>query len=56
MNAQEFVDKLITWHVWFKRISLLLSQYFAYLLVTPSSIVGWIMMPIVGVVIWLVLE
>lgn len=56
MNIQEFVAKIMVWHVWLKRLSLVFSLYFAYLIITPASIFGWLMVPVFGFVIWLVLE
>lgn len=56
MTVNEFVEKVVNLHRWMIRISLMISLYFAYMLITPESIFGWLILPVLGIFIWYLLE
>jgi hypothetical protein len=56
MTAEEFVNKYLAIQQWLLRISLVISLYLAYKLITPESFFGWLFVPIVGILICYFLE
>lgn len=56
MTIKKFVERVVGLRQWMLRISLVISLYFSYQLITPESIFGWILVPVMGILICYFLE
>lgn len=56
MTQEEFIDKLGKITPWLARASFAVSFYFAYLAISPESFWGWLMIPFLGFVFFILLE
>jgi hypothetical protein len=56
MTVNEFVERVVGLRQWMLRISLVISCYLVYKMITPESIFGWFFVPVAGILICYFLE